>query len=132
MKWSRRFLLLSVVLLLSLSALSAEVCFSDEEYSIMQAEDEELGQILTTQESINKTQAMELTQLGRESRIVRSNLSRAQGELIDSQMEIEQAETSLDEAVKSWREEKTVIIIVTVLIDIAVAILAFVFGNLTG
>lgn len=114
----RRFSLLSVAFCFLLSGTSwAEVCFSDEEWEVRQAEDKELMEIFDELE-------YQSIQRVRELRLLRSDLRVAQIELIDSQTATEQATSWLQEAEKSLQEERNAAVLVT----IVSCVMAFVVG----
>lgn len=112
MRNSNRFVWLSVVFCLLLSGISfAEVCLTDEEY-------QELSTILTT---LDKQSIAD----GKELRMLKSNLSTARSELIGSQVALDTAKTSLDEAEKSLKGQRLVAIIVTVVSSIAAGVIGY-------
>jgi hypothetical protein len=128
---SKRFLLLLVVFFCLSAVFSwGEVCLPDEEWALMEAEDEELGRLFEEQIEISKTYRMESQTLGRALRVSQSNLGLVRIVLMKSEMDSSELRLTLKEAEQSWRDERRGIIVSWIFSALALSVITFAVGGI--
>ncbi len=118
---SKLFLASLVVLLLSLSAISAEVCLTD-------AEADELDQILLELKTRSTQQLTQLQTLGGSLKLSRSELKRTQELLLTSGQALERAQSSYNADKAYWWQRERELKTTTILASIAAAAVGFLAG----
>ena len=134
MTWlrSRRCLLFLVVLLFFSSAISAEVCLTEDCAGITIAEAAELDQILLELAERSVQRQAELVTLGQSLQTSVGKLQRTQILLLTSEQALELAQSSYKEDVTYWRQRERELKITTVLASIAAAAVGFLAGWIAG